>query len=589
MPPARVAAVRLRLLFLAAAASCIAVVLVGCGGGGKAKIAGGAKVCETGDIPLPDSYEPSGEIIADSGFRPDTDGFGVENYGNCGQQNLTAVAMSDLFGPEQVCLSGSGPDCQLDPSAEKWMETTNEQMGGGHCMGFSVTALRFFSGSLDASTYGADETFDLEVKNNRALQSQIAGGWVYQFLPTVTSQELTGPPNAILQKIADSLEEVGSNRESAYSANNLYTIKIFNNEGGHAITPYAVEDKGDGDFAVLVYDNNYPGITRAIEFDTDANTWRYNAATRPGIPEALYTGDADHPYNMRLDPTGPGEPKPQPFDFTNSPNTGAGSAGSAGSTTLYNQISLLGNPENHAHLVLRDGKGHTTGFVNGKIVNEIPGVKVQQIATIDNWARTPEPNYLVPATMKQVQVWIDGSSLTKPDTETLTLIGQGFYTEVSDIKLTKGQQDFVLFTGDGKGFVYRTAPNHEQSPTVASAIAKGNGAYAFAAKAIGVKGGSQLTMYIEPKGAFVLNTIGTEGEIKKTGGYAAYVISLVHVTPQGEFTWVNGDTPILLKKDWQALIDFQKAPKPGQKVPVQTEPVDGGKSPIPIQFLEPQK
>ena len=39
---------------------------------------------------------------------------------------------------------------------------------------------------------------------------------------------------------------------------------------------------------------------------------------------------------------------------------------------------------------------------------------------------------------------IDGSSLEKPDTETLTLIGRGFYTEVSDIKLTPGQRDFVV-------------------------------------------------------------------------------------------------------------------------------------------------
>ena len=88
----------------------------------------------------------------------------------------------------------------------------------------------------------------------------------------------------------------GSNRSEAYSNGGpLYTIKIFNADGGHAITPYAVEDKGDGKFAVLVYDNNYPGITRAVEFDTNANTWSYNAATRPDLPEALYSGDAGHP------------------------------------------------------------------------------------------------------------------------------------------------------------------------------------------------------------------------------------------------------------------------------------------------------
>ncbi len=239
-------------------------------------------------------------------------------------------------------------------------------------------------------------------------------------------------------------------------------------------------------------------------------------------------------------------------------------------------------------MLLSDGKGHVTGFVGGKIVNNIPGVQVSQIASIDNWASTPEPNYLVPRTLN-VAVAIDGSDLQKADTESLTLIGQGFYTEVSDIKLTPGQKDGVYYTGDGKGFVYRTDPRHDQSPTVASAIAVGNSAYAFAAKAVGVKGGSQLTMYIDPKlGGFVLDTSGTKGAIAKTGGYGAYVLSVVRESPQGETTWGIGKTPILLKRGWQAIVDYKHAPAAGKKLVVHTGPLHG-KSPIPIQLLEPQK
>jgi hypothetical protein len=577
--------VRLRLCVPVALAACIGLVAAGCGGGGGTKSAGLPGVCSA-PLPVPDSYEPSGDLIADNGFRPDTDGFGVENYGNCGQTNLAPAAMSDLFGAQQVCLSGTGADCRLDPSASKWMETTNAQMNGGHCMGFSVTALRFYSGNLSPGDYGADQTFDLNVRKNQSLQSAIAAGWVYQFLPTVTDNELVGTPNQVLNSLIAALKKDSDRNGSAAP---LYTIKIFNNEGGHAVTPYAVEDKGDGKYAVLIYDNNYPGITRAIQFDSNENTWIYNAATKPGVPEAVYAGDADHPYNMRLDPTGPGETSPQPFNFTNSPNV-AGSAGSAGSTRPYNQISLIGDPANHAHLVIRDKAGHTTGFVNGKIVNEIPGVQVQQIASIANWAQTPEPNYLIPASAGNVTVFIDGSNLKKPDKETLTLIGQGFYTEVSDLRLTPGQRDGVYFTGDGKGFVYRTAPGHNQSPTVASAIAQGDNAYAFAAKAIGVKGGSQLTMYIDPKlEAFVLDTTGTAGSIKKTGGFAAYVISAVRESPQGETTWVSKDKPILLKSKWQAIIDYGHLPPANEHVPVYTGPSPLQIEKSTVQHLQPEK
>jgi hypothetical protein len=580
---------RLRLALLCLFALGVAVLAAGCGGGGSHKAAGQAGVCGEAGTP-PSSYEPSGDVIADNGFRPDSDGFGVENYGNCGQQNLTPGAMSGLFGADQVCLSGSGSDCQLDPAAEKWMEVTNQQMGGGHCMGFSVTALRFYSGNISPSDYGADSTIDLDVANNPQLQSLIAAGWVYQFLPRVTSQELSGPPNAILQALVDGLnQDSDSNRSDAYpNGGPLYTIKIFNAEGGHAITPYAVEKKDNGQYAVLVYDNNYPGITRAVNFDTNENTWSYNASTRPDLPEAQYSGDADHPYNMRLDPTPPGENTPQHFDFTNSPNAGAGGSGSAGSAVLYSQISLTGNPSNHAHLLIKDTKGRATGFVNGKIVQQIPGVKVQQIASLDNWASTPEPNYLIPNNIGNVTVFIDGSGLTKPDNEKLTLIGQGFYTEVSDLKLTPGQRDGIYFTGDGKGFVYRTAPGHDQSPTVASAIAKGDNAYAFAAKALGVKGGSQLTMYIDPNlNAFVLDTTGTT-PVKSQGGLAAYVMSVVKAGPNGDTTWVN-KKPLLLKPKQQAIVDYGNLPPANKNVPVYT-----GASPLKIaqakvEYLQPEK
>ena len=589
---------RIRLVLFCALAVCVGLVAAGCGGGsaGNKVPSGLAGVCSK-PLPLPASYKPSGKIIADNGFNPSVDGFGVENYGNCGQTNLTAQSMSDLFGASQVCLSGSGASCQLDPSASKWMETTNEQMNGGHCMGFSVAALRFYSGNLSPSNYGADQTFKLDVHRNKALQSLIAAGWVYQFLPAVTNKELVGTPNQILNSLIAALKagKPGSNRSAAYSnrsaaypsSANLYTIKIFNNEGGHAVTPISVEDKGNGQYAVLIYDNNYPGITRAIQFDTKKNTWQYNAATKPGVAEALYTGDADHIYNMRLDPTGPGETTPQPFNFTSAPNVG--SAGATGSSaTLYNQISLIGDPGNHAHLVIRDKKGRTTGFVNGQIVNQIPGVHVQQIASIANWAQTPEPNYLIPNNIGNVTVFIDGSDLKKPDKEKLTLIGQGFYTEVSDLNLTPGQRDGVYFTGDGKGFVYRTAPGHDQSPTVASAIAQDKTAYAFAAKAIGVKGGSQLTMYIDPNlNAFVLDTTGT-AKVKGQNGLAAYVISAVRESPNGSTTWVSKNKPIFLKSKWQAIIDYGHLPAATKNVPVYTGPSPLKIEQSKVQYLQPQ-
>ena len=63
--------------------------------------------------------------------------------------------------------------------------------------------------------------------------------------------------------------------------------------GGHAITPYAVEDRGDGVYWIMVYDNNYPGAARAIEVNTKTDTWNYSGSTNPAEAAGKYEGDAE--------------------------------------------------------------------------------------------------------------------------------------------------------------------------------------------------------------------------------------------------------------------------------------------------------
>ena len=124
---------------------------------GNAPSAGGAQ-----------SYVATGRIVVDSGFRPATDGFAFENYGNdAGPVNLTPANVDDLFG-DQVCQTGGGNNCVLSPSARHWMDQVNASMANGHCMGFSVSALRFFAGNLNPRDYGATTT--------TACRSRATGG-----------------------------------------------------------------------------------------------------------------------------------------------------------------------------------------------------------------------------------------------------------------------------------------------------------------------------------------------------------------------------------------------------------------------------
>jgi hypothetical protein len=262
--------------------STLAVLLAGCGGSTTPSAQGGI-----GQV-IPDGPSPTSASVtntnADMGFRPDQNGFSFANYGNdVMPQNLTAAEVRDIFG-DGVCANMAN-GCELTPPAKAWMDSTNAAMAGGHCYGFSVTALLFFKHVLDPSTYGASAANQLQINGNLQLQQRIAESMALQFLPAVRAGAVAGTPNDILATIRDTLKP---------DATESYTIGITRRDhtGGHAVTPFALMSRDNGHVAILIYDNNWPNTVREIDVDTNANTWHYQAAPNPSEPAALYEGDA---------------------------------------------------------------------------------------------------------------------------------------------------------------------------------------------------------------------------------------------------------------------------------------------------------
>lgn len=505
---------------------------------------------------LSPSYQPTGKIVGDSGFRPQVDGFSFENYGNDGRpRNLGVAEMVDLFG-RAVCIpGGSSSSCQLTPVARVWMENTNNAMAGGHCEGLSMTALRMFSGSLKASDFGAATPPQLSIRGNPALQSNLAETWAYQALPSVIENRLSGSPVAIAKFLAKALNE----------GNELYTLGIFKPDGtgGHAITPFAVEAKAGGDYAILVYDNNFPGATRAIQIDGQTDTWRFRGGVNPADPSELYVGNRQT-RTLSLDPLSPALGV-QACPFCKSGNAASDDTGKRGALVEYAELALQGDPNNHPHLVFTDDQGRRTGVIRGKLVKEIPDVQVVGVAQTKTWASAPEPRYRMPEG-RNYSITVDGTDLDRRARPKINLITNGLVIEVGDITIDPGQKDEMALP-KGYGLTYQANGKKGEEPNIFAGLVSNGASYQFAASAVGVKPGSIISLVVDqPDNVAYVDSTGGKGQLDE--GSAVYILQLTKVTADGKSSiWQRNDVVLNGDKREKAGFEYSKTAVPGKPLP----------------------
>jgi hypothetical protein len=428
-------------------------------------------------------------IVADIGFRPNRNGLPFENYGGVLSDggtptNLTAHDVQQMFG-DGVCTDAKLRKCDLLPEAQAWLDTTNSQMAAGHCFGFSVLSELLWQRKLNASTLGSADTSGLNIDNNPALQRLIAYDWALQLLDSVQAKRTAGTPNQILAKLRKVLRP---------NPSETYTMAIWKPDGtgGHAVTPYAVENQGGGKFKVLIYDNNWPGETRSMSFDTTANTWIYDAAVNPSAPAELYKGDADS-KTVVLFPTSPGlgtQPCPFCAKVPNKATTGAG-------RNNTQEISLAGAGTDRANLIVTDDAGHRLGYINGALVNEIPGARADQVISNPDWTNKLAPDFFVPADARYT-ITVDGTALTGSDTETVGIIGPSYDLSVDDIPMSPGDKDTLVVEPDATRMSYTSS--RAESPTLKLAVSDKHADYSFDVGGVSDQPGSTVNVSLPAEG-----------------------------------------------------------------------------------------
>ncbi len=440
-------------------------------------------------------------LTADLGFRPETNGFSFQNYGNeNGVQNLTSVDMQRMFG-KQVCAT-QGEQCVLTPPAERWMEEANKGMNEGHCEGMAALSLLLYTDKTAAAEFG--NPANLALQGNEKLQREIAYWFATQRAdPTYSSEIKSKTPVEILDLLTEGLKS---------TADPTYTMGLFQPgyKSGHAITPYAIEDLGDGKVAVLVYDNNYPKLERRVEIDRNANTWKYTGSTNPSESASEYVGNADS-KTLTLTPTPP-RLQQQQCEFCGSTESVSNSSeeivakGKASSATKFNQIFLEGD----ANLLIVNGNSKI-GYENGKFVNAFPGASFIPLKSSDLWKDDEEPIYNIPVGTPFTMMLQSSRETKGKESTDVVMIGSGYDVGLSDIKVLAGQKDSIQFGANGRSLSYK--PSNPEAPNILFGIATAKDDYELELDSVEIDAGGTLSANLDTeKGRLSVKIANTKRE-----------------------------------------------------------------------------
>jgi hypothetical protein len=472
----------------------------------------------------------SGNFVADLGFRPENNGFLFENYGGGNYVNLTPEDMNRIYG-DVVCANKTDSKCVLTPPADQWMQQTNDAMSGGHCYGMAQASLLFYQNKLNPGDFSVAAITELKLDGNEKLQREIAFNWSGQKLDKVREGAIGGTPNDVLDKMIEFFK--------AGPSGEVYVAGFFKSDGsgGHAVTPYAVQDRGDGTMALMIYDNNYPGTPREMIFNRNSNTWSYEASVNPSVESQMYTGDATT-QSFFIFPVSPA------IVQSNCPFCGGGVAaikgnGLASVVEANNEIYLDGL----ADLLITDEKGNKLGRVGDNVVNEIPGASYEvQMAAFNS---DMEPVYTVPTSIN-LNMAIDGSRLKEASSTDVVVIGPGYDLGVESINLEPGQMDELTVESKDNFISYRT--DSSESPTFIIGLEREGADFEFEIQGADIEGGGRINMLIDPKsGDLLINA----DEIKKDG---SFYLSMTRIDDTSEETFTNDE--IILKSGTVLYVDF---------------------------------
>ena len=354
-----------------------------------------------------------------------------------------------------------GGKCTLTYPAERWMNQAISAMKAGHCEGIAVLSSLMYYNETSPGIFGGSSVIDLSLQDV-LLQREIGYWWTTQVTRPGGSKKVLDSPKAVLDTLAAAFGN-GTGTGEWW----VMGIYLPDGSGGHAITPYAVEDLGNGTARILVYDNNWPKDSRFIEVDTINNSWRYLASASPDEPNSLYSGNAST-KNLEIVSLS-SRLGLQECDFCKEESSAESSVSQeTGQGTKSIQIWQSGK----ARTLVTDEDGQRVGLLeSGQLVNEIPGAEIRNLKFgLDGMGSYHPPVILLPlALINDSHLAIDinstsnGSQKNQADT---TIIAPGFALSSSVPNLGSGLNQSMDLFSEGESYNVSLRANRQLSPTI---------------------------------------------------------------------------------------------------------------------------
>ena len=215
-------------------------------------------------------------VAASSGLVAATHGFPFANFGASNSPEVMNGEDLRLMFGDGVCENGKATPCTPTSEAAAWAQMVNQSRQAGHCEGMVVQAISRYTTSASPLTSA--------LSNEGDTTHGIIRAFATQFFPKVREES-----NKWAKK---SLSEILSTLQESFSTKKLtYTMGLYSDMGGHAVLPLSIEYPTATTAKVHLYDTNWPGEDRYVDFDLDADTWRFSfSGSDPESDSGAWTG-----------------------------------------------------------------------------------------------------------------------------------------------------------------------------------------------------------------------------------------------------------------------------------------------------------